>query len=112
MATDAVTMAICRKISAYSKLGSRARWRSRSCSRCSGLGSSTSGTARGRPLADLLPHRFLARLERGDQPLGLFLEQLTALVEPLAGLGLRITGQTLRPLGHVSAARDEQLARL
>src|SRR5512144_2781420 len=85
---------------------------SRRSSSSSGSGSSTSAT-RGRPaLADFLPHRVLARLERGHETLRLLLEQLAALVQPLAGAALRLGGELLRPPRHVAAALDQHLARL
>src|SRR5437879_3748941 len=119
MATDAVTMAICKKTSAKSKYGSRFRWRSRSrssffasASMSSGFGSSSSGTWRRRALADFLAHRVLAGLEGVQEALGLLLEELPALVEPLAGAPLRLGRELLRLLRHVTAPLGEELTRL
>src|SRR5512132_506246 len=85
---------------------------SRRSSSSSGSGSSTSATRGRGALADLLPHRVLARLERGHEALRLLLEQLAALVEPLAGAALRLGGELLRTPRHVPAALGQHLARL
>src|SRR5439155_20740458 len=56
---------------------------SRRSSSSSGFGSSSSGTRRRRALADFLAHRVLAGLEGAQEALGLLLEKLPALVQPL-----------------------------
>src|SRR5204863_4981842 len=78
----------------------------------SGFGNSTSGTRRRRALADFLAHRVLAGLEGVQEALGLLLEELSALVEPLAGAPLRLGRELLRLLRHVAAPLGEELARL
>jgi zinc/manganese transport system permease protein len=65
-----------------------------------------------RVLADLLAHGVLAGLERRHEPLRLLLEQLAALVEPLAGATLRVVRDRLRALGHLVAALQQDVARL
>src|SRR5688500_2480217 len=85
---------------------------SRRSSSSSGSGSSISATRRRGAFSDLLAHGVLARLERAHEPLRLFLEQLTALVEPFAGAPLRLVGQLLRLAGDLAAALREELARL
>src|SRR5215831_7215388 len=89
------------------------------CSRSSfGFGSSTSATgARASPvlgagaLANLLAHRVPPRLEGRAQPLGLLLEQVAALVEPLAGQALGLAGEVLGAPCPLAAALGEDLAR-
>src|SRR5262245_38781353 len=83
---------------------------SRFSSSSSGFGSSTSATGRSGPLPDLFAHRFFAGLEGGDQPLGLLLEHLSALVEPFAGVLLGLASPLLSPLGHLAAALGQPIA--
>src|SRR5262245_14824145 len=85
---------------------------SRFSSSSSGFGNSTSATGRGGPLSDLFAHRLFAGLEGGDQPLGLLLEHLSALVEPFAGVLLSLARPLLSPLGHLAAALGQQVAGL
>src|ERR1700756_5207804 len=82
---------------------------SRRSSSSSVFGSSTSATRRLWRLAHLFAHRVLAGLERGHEPLRLLLEQLPALVEPLAGAPL---GDLLRLAGELATPGAQQLARL
>src|SRR5262249_31570831 len=76
-----------------------------------GSGSSTSATGRGRPLPDLFAHRFLARLERVHEALGLLLEHLPALVQPLPRMTLGLTGPLLSALRDLPAALGEKVPR-
>src|SRR5438128_6052561 len=89
----------------------------RSCS-SSGLGSSISATSArlsaplgaGR-LANLLPHGVAPGFEGASQPLRLLLEEVAALVEPLARAVLRLAGEFLRSARPLAAALRENLAR-
>src|SRR6476660_2410970 len=76
------------------------------------LGSSTSATRRGGPLAHLVAHGVAAGLEGRHQPLRLLLEQLAALVHPLAGAALGAGGELLGAPGELVAPLGQQLARL
>src|SRR5262249_21180085 len=53
-------------------------------------------------------HRFLASLERVHEALGLLLEHLTALVEPLAGVTLCLAGPLL---GALADTLGEEVTR-
>src|SRR5256886_8572204 len=85
---------------------------SRRSSSSPGFGSSSSGTRRRRALADFLAHRVLAGLEGVQEALGLLLEELPALVEPLAGAPLRLGRELSGLLRHLAALLGEELARL
>src|SRR5215470_7588463 len=85
---------------------------SRRSSSSSGFGSSTSGTRRGAALADFVAHRVLAGLEGAHEPLGLLLEDLAALVEPVARAVLRLRGHDLRPARELVAMLQELVAHL
>src|SRR3989442_4900434 len=85
---------------------------SRRSSSSSGFGSSSSGTRRRRALADFLAHRVLAGLEGVQEALGLLLEELPALVEPLPRAPLRLGRELSGLLRHLAALLGEEVARL
>src|SRR5687768_5581703 len=85
---------------------------SRRSSSSSGSGSSTSDTRRRGALANLLAHGVLAGLECPHEALRLLLEQLAALVEPLAGAALRLVRELLRLARHFASPLRDDLARL
>src|SRR5207244_8843432 len=58
------------------------------------------------------PLRPFARLDRAHEPLRLLLEELAALVEPVAGTPLRLCRELLRLAGELAALLGEQVARL
>src|SRR5689334_1586293 len=78
----------------------------------SGLGTSISATRLAGAPADLLAHRVAPGLERAHQALGLLLEDLAALVEPLAGAPLRLVRELLSATPELSAVLGQELARL
>src|SRR5207245_9294137 len=78
----------------------------------SGLGTSISATRLAGPSPDLLAHGVAAGLECAHEALRLLLEDLAALVDPLAGAALRLVGKLLSPARDVAAALGKELARL
>src|SRR5206468_2726524 len=76
-----------------------------------GLGTSISATRLAGSPSNLLPHGVAAGLERAHEALRLLLEDLPALVEPLAGAALRLVGKLLSAAGDPAAVLGQELAR-